>query len=180
MFAAKGYDALTMRNIATACGMKAPSLYNHFADKKSLYEASLAFVFEQQGVELMVCLNQPISPEARLQGFIELACFQASQDEVFRQLFIRELIDQHPERTQFLVQVVLSQTCHALHDVFLAINADCDPHFLTTSLMGLLLFHFQINPLRPMLPGGSEAKQQLGYLSERIQMMIQLSLGFKS
>lgn len=152
--------------------MKAPSLYNHFADKKSLYEATLAFVFEQHGVELMFCLNQQTSPEARLQDFIELACLQASQDDIFRKLFIRELIDQNPERIQFLVQVVLAQTCDALHDVFLAINAACDPHFLTTSLMGLLLFHFQINPLRPMLPGGSEDKQKLEYLSDQICAII--------
>ena len=163
-----------MRDIASACGIKAPSLYNHFADKKALYKAILGFVFEAHSHQLMACLQQPYPAEQRLQAFIELLCLQLSEDFVFRQLFLREVIAQDIERTQFLAEEVMAASCHALHDVFLNINPRCDPHFLTTSLMGLTLFHFQINPLRLLLPGGTVEKQQLSYLSSQITTMIRV------
>lgn len=165
-----------MRDIASACGIKAPSLYNHFADKKSLYEATLLFAFAGHSDQLLCCLQQSLPAEQRLTIFIESLCLQLSEDFVFRQLFLREVTEQNTERADFLAEQVMSAPCNALHDVFLAIDADCDPHFLTTSLMGLTLFHFQINPLRPLLPGGSVEKQQLFYLTQQISKMIQAML----
>lgn len=36
MFAVRGFDACTMRDLAAAVGVKAPALYNHFASKEQL------------------------------------------------------------------------------------------------------------------------------------------------
>jgi AcrR family transcriptional regulator len=180
LFATKGFDALTMRDIATACHIKAPSLYNHFKDKQTLYEATLQHVFHEHGTQLMICLAQPLASEEKLISFIQMVCQQLSEDAIFRQLFLRELIAQETERARFMVQVVMAETCRALHDVFLDINPNCDPHFLTTSLMGLLLFHFQINPLRSYLPGGNESKQSLDYLTNSItQLMCRVSIDYQ-
>jgi len=172
LFAEQGYDAISMRDIAQACEMKAPSLYNHFKDKQALYRAVLKSVFQEQGHALSACLQQPGSNKDKLQQFIYLACQQMASDAIFRQLFIRELLVQDPERLRFLAEEVMAESCLALHQVFKALNPDCDSHFLTTSLMGLLFFHFQSNPLRPYLPGGNEQAQSLDYLAEHITALI--------
>lgn len=36
LFASKGYDAVSVGEIAKAVGVKAPSLYNHFASKQAI------------------------------------------------------------------------------------------------------------------------------------------------
>lgn len=41
LFAAKGYDGTSLRQIADRAGIKQPGLYNHFAGKQALYEAVL-------------------------------------------------------------------------------------------------------------------------------------------
>lgn len=176
LFAAKGFDALSMRDIATACEMKAPSLYNHFKDKQELYHATLQFVFSQQSPALIDCLQSDIPAQQKLNDFIALACRQMAGSMIFRQLFIRELLEQDESRLQFLAKEVMNDTCKSLHSVFLEINPKCDPHFLTTSLMGLLFFHFQANSLRLYLPGGSEKTQSLDYLIPNIQALIQTQL----
>jgi AcrR family transcriptional regulator len=172
LFATKGFDVLTMRDIASACDIKAPSLYNHFKDKKELYQATLRFVFEDQGQALVSALKSKRPAQQKLDDFIALACQQMAQDVIFRQLFIRELLVQDGEHMQFLANVVMAETCDALHAVFCEINPHCDPHFLTTSLMALLFFHFQINPLRPYLPGGNEQSQSTDYLTRNIQSIV--------
>ena len=39
LFSEKGFTATSMRDIADAVGIKAASLYNHFAGKRELFDA---------------------------------------------------------------------------------------------------------------------------------------------
>ena len=39
LFSAKGYDSVSMGEIAKAVGMKAPSLYNHYSGKQAIFDA---------------------------------------------------------------------------------------------------------------------------------------------
>ena len=39
LFSARGYDAVTVGDIARAVGIKAPSLYNHFSGKQAIFDA---------------------------------------------------------------------------------------------------------------------------------------------
>ena len=41
LFAERGYAGATLRDVATAVGVRTPSLYNHFPNKESLYAAVL-------------------------------------------------------------------------------------------------------------------------------------------
>ena len=68
LIARLGFEALTMRQLAGACGLQAGALYHYFADKQALlmalaerHQTSLL-----QGVELSVSTG---SPEARLRQF---------------------------------------------------------------------------------------------------------------
>lgn len=49
LFLRQGYDGASLRHIAAACGMKAGSLYYHFASKNEILEAVL-----RRGIEIMV------------------------------------------------------------------------------------------------------------------------------
>ena len=42
LFAAHGYDAVSVEQIAGAVGIKAPSLYNHFVSKRAIFDESVS------------------------------------------------------------------------------------------------------------------------------------------
>ena len=51
LFSTKGYDAVSVGEIAKAVGIKAPSLYNHFPSKQAIFDAileDLSDFFNQQ------------------------------------------------------------------------------------------------------------------------------------
>ena len=57
LFAARGYHAVSVRDIAAAVGIKDASLYNHFSGKQAIFDAVIAdalerarIVFAQEGV----------------------------------------------------------------------------------------------------------------------------------
>ena len=39
LFSANGYDSVSVGEIAKAVGIKAPSLYNHYAGKRAIFDA---------------------------------------------------------------------------------------------------------------------------------------------
>ena len=57
LFASKGYDAVSVGEIAKAVGVKAPSLYNHFASKQAIFDAiveSTAAHYEKDTGEISI------------------------------------------------------------------------------------------------------------------------------
>ncbi len=58
-FVSQGYDATTLRQIAADVGIKAGSIYHHFASKDELFTAVL-----QQGIDVMVTAFDAIDADA--------------------------------------------------------------------------------------------------------------------
>jgi AcrR family transcriptional regulator len=66
----EGPEALSMRNVAAEIGIRAPSLYEHVADKRALESAIIAAGLNEQGVAFREALaaNGPGDPLAAIAG----------------------------------------------------------------------------------------------------------------
>ncbi len=51
LFSEKGYEAVTVANIAEAVGIKAPSLYKHFKSKRDIFESILLELQERYAMQ---------------------------------------------------------------------------------------------------------------------------------
>ena len=72
LFKEKGYSAVTMRDLATAMGIKAASLYNHISSKQDLLKAVVISIAEEftNGMEIIVASKE--SNNSKLKSIVAL------------------------------------------------------------------------------------------------------------
>lgn len=69
LFAAKGYENVSMREIASEVGIKASSIYNHYAGKEALLDAIFNYFKEQ--IETDVFSAMVFTEDMDLRGYLE-------------------------------------------------------------------------------------------------------------
>ncbi len=97
VFAARGFEGATTREIAAAAGINIATLHYHHSDKQTLYDAVVARVYERllelPGLELNP--NASLDRERRLRGFVAvLFGFVCAHREEIRVL-LRHVLDTH-------------------------------------------------------------------------------------
>ena len=95
LFAARGVDAVGMRDLAQRLGLTAPSLYNHFAGKQALYDAVL-----ERGLRPII----DILADAWAPGALEPERMRMTLDRVLGHLV------QHPHLGRLLQRALLEES----------------------------------------------------------------------
>ena len=153
LFAKKGYSGVSMRDIAKAVGISSAALYHHFPNKQALYLAAMERAFADKALTITATVRSEGDALQRLQRFIERFTRLMAEDPDFRMLLQRELLDGDEQRLQLLAERVFAEPFAAVSGLALELAPECDPHLMTISLAGLVLFHFEAAPLRRFLPG---------------------------
>jgi AcrR family transcriptional regulator len=92
LFAERGYQATTVRELAAAVGIQSGSLFHHFRDKESILEAVMLEVIELNSERLTKALEQAgEAPAVRLRGLVrsELESIHGETSEAMS-LLVRE------------------------------------------------------------------------------------------
>lgn len=92
LFAKKGYDAVSVDEIAKAVGIKAPSIYNHFGSKQELFDAIVETTAERYAHDtdkLDFCAEGKAKDLSRVKKISEQALY-----EKVKQIFEYSLHDQ--------------------------------------------------------------------------------------
>ncbi|MEA3510870.1 MAG: TetR/AcrR family transcriptional regulator, partial [Actinomycetota bacterium] len=70
LFAARGYYGSSTRDIATAVGIRQPSLFHHFANKQAIFEELLSYSLDDSALVADYLVGASGSPAARLYRFL--------------------------------------------------------------------------------------------------------------
>lgn len=101
LFADRGYDAVSVADIAAAAGIKAPSLYNHYQSKQEIFNSILAWMCMRYG-EFAAGLGIGGSdPETVAESFVEVT--EAKLIHIGVRLFQYFLQDEYASRFYRLV-----------------------------------------------------------------------------
>ncbi len=168
LFAQYGYDKVSMRQIAEAVGIKAASLYHHFPDKQALYIEALSLAFSNHADFMDESFVLQASPERRLRQLILGLCTLVNEDPDFSRLMQREIMDGDEKRLQFLADHVFGDFFRDMSELCLSMAPDKDPHLMSISVLGLVIYHFQISPIRFFLPGFQDSHNDSQVVAEHI------------
>src|SRR3954454_24371844 len=92
LFVTHGVDAVSMRDIADAAGMKAPSLYAHFKSREALVSEMFLTGYTEYGRRLAEAATTPGPFHDKLDAMIRLICRLHADDPM---LFNFLLVTQH-------------------------------------------------------------------------------------
>lgn len=101
-------------------------------------------------------LSQQGTKEEQLQRFIHRFTYLMSEDENFRRLLQRELLDGDETRLRLLAKDVFQVQFKGIADLAKRLAPQCDAHMMAISLVGLILFHLETMPIRPFLAEGQD------------------------
>ncbi|MDO4468175.1 MAG: TetR/AcrR family transcriptional regulator [Bacillota bacterium] len=96
LFSQRGYDAVSVEQIATAVGIKAPSLYKHYKSKKEIFNA----IFEET--------------DRRYETFIETISIDVSDPQESIHVFKKITVEDLMEKVRSLIH-------YSLHDEYVSL-----------------------------------------------------------
>lgn len=96
LFAARGYAAISIRDIAGECGIGIPSIYHFFGDKDSLYVSCCQQLFGEVEATLCSSFKEGASSHAHVRDYAIALCKAMLQNHGFRRLSQMEVLqDEH-------------------------------------------------------------------------------------
>lgn len=171
MFAAYGYNKVTIRDIGAAAGMTSAALYYHFQDKQTLYREALKFSFQSKAEITHAILSSQGTPEERLAAFIERYTQLLADDPDFRRVMQRELLDGDEESVGMLSEL-FQQPFDELAAIVEVLAPATDIHMVMMSIIAMILYHYEVGPLRRLLPGAKPEHEDYRTLATHIKRLI--------
>lgn len=177
LFSEQGYNGVSMRNIADAVSISAAALYNHFPDKRALYEAAVAQHFATKAALLQPILELEAPPQRRLQHFIKQLCLLMSEDQEFRRLVQWELLNEDRERLRYLAQDLFTPLFSDMMALLKELKPDVDAHLLAILIIGMIQKPYEMSPLSSFLPGNLPAHQDPEHIAHEVMKLLSCYLG---
>ena len=112
VFWLKGYEGASLQDIEAATGLKKPSLYRTFGDKRAMYLAALAAYDETEAQKTEAILSRPGSARARIQRLLRAVIDSAATANDRRGCFLcNASVDQapHDPATQKFVSAAMGR-----------------------------------------------------------------------
>lgn len=179
LFAERGFSAVSMRDLATACSITPAALYHHFSDKQTLYlEAAKAALKPKMG-GLEVVLDKSTDLESMVRNFVKWFAELVATDEAFLRILSRELLENDPYRLARITETVLQPPIERLAELARGFLPDEDPYLIGFSVMSLVLGHYQLAPIRQHLAGSSGVELATQEIADHIIALLLGGIGSK-
>ena len=93
LFSRRGFDGVTVDDIARAAGVNRAMLYYHFTDKLTLYRDIVCAMLDEVGQRVTAIAGEPLSPPEKLERFIDTFVDLAGSHPYFPPLMLREIAE---------------------------------------------------------------------------------------
>lgn len=176
LFACSGYDGVSMRDIAATVGLTPAALYHHFKDKDELYIDAVGQAFKSKTTAVLDIIKGDHHPLERLEQFIVWFVQTLEKEQNFQKLLQWVFLDSDIDRMQRLVKSTFEELFLAIQSLAEAFSERHDPHLLSISVIGLVLFHFETAAVCRILPGHRSEHDQPEALVSHLMKLLRSGL----
>jgi len=176
LFAARGYDGVSMRNISAVVGISAAALYHHFPDKQALYLDAIRYAFADKSSSIKEVISTEGSPAERLHDFICQFTQMVFADPEFLKLIHREMLDGDDVRLKLLVEQVFGETHQILNGLIRELTTEWDPVMLMSSITGLVIHHYEASSMRRFIAGAKPEHEDPSVVANHVNRFIRCAL----
>jgi AcrR family transcriptional regulator len=180
LFAAEGYAAVSMRDVAAETSMTPANLYHHFKDKETLIQETLVHVFADRSASFETVFAKAKTPDEKIAMFVDWFVHLMFEDQVFAKLLYREVLDGNTKRHEYIANTVLERPFSMITGAIAECVDGEDPVMLMASVAGLVIGHFQMAEIMPYLPGGRRKHADPRVISRHITDLARKFLGLRS
>lgn len=172
LFADRGFDAITVRDIAEKAGIRSASVYRHYPSKRDLFEAVLHWICDDSSGSREGFLRSDLPNEQKLKGFV-YATFREHEDRpIRRKILQRALLDEDKFVLETLVHRIYADQQIVIVEIVRKIEPAGDPYFLLYSLIALSLGYLHIRPLQHIIRHLTSAERDPHYLTNVTLKMV--------
>ncbi len=176
-YAERGYDGVSMRDVAAAASIQPASLYHHFKDKDALVLAALEHVLAVRVAVGREILLKPEAPEQRLDAFVDWLTHLFFDDAAFARMTMHGALDGNDQRRAYLATAVIDSVFAPLAQLIAELSDAADPGLAAASIFSLVAGHYQLASTFVHLPRELRALGQANALSAHIKGLLRSSLG---
>ena len=152
-FAAKGYAATTIKDLASEAQVNSALLYYYFADKQTLYHETLQHVAQRLGEAAGRRLDDDVTPDEAIRRFVEQqAEFLIAHPHVPR-LLLREMLEHTGRHAESAIVSLTGSVFKTLCDVIRRgqqqgiFRDDVDPRYGALSTISLVAYFVIARPI---------------------------------
>ena len=176
LFAAKGYNGVSMRDLSNAAELSVAAIYHHFQDKKTLYLEVLKYTFADKAVLVTGVINTGGTALERMELLLDHFTQLISSDPDFRALVLWELLDDDEERLRLVAEEVLIEPFNAMNTLMSELAPNENNFMLTMSLIWQVVSHFETAPMCRFLPGWKADYSDPKIISKHLMQLLKSSL----
>lgn len=179
LFASRGYDAVSMNEIAQAAGVSKANIFHHFSNKKALYLEVLRTACSNDSAELLRELEQQSGPVIeRLQRFVAHHLASLLRNERSARLIQREVRQGSDSRAKELAQQVFGDNFMRLLTLIKAgqaqgeLRADVEPALIVVLLLAGNIFFFDAHRVLRHLPETDFANDPADFNRQAMELLL--------
>jgi AcrR family transcriptional regulator len=165
LFAKRGFDSTSMREIAEKAGVTKPMIYYYYKDKEDLYFSLLDEYLSKFIQKVSEVFTLPLTPQEKIQRFVELYVTHLKKNRNIFRIINREItggrknVDKltdnyfskiHTDLTKVIDDGTKDESFKVL-----------DPHATAFSLVGIIIFYFAERKVIERLTGGEVQTEKL-------------------
>lgn len=156
LFAAQGFDAVTMRQISHASGFSMPSIYHHFGNKEELFKAVELKMYSAHAQTLLDQIQADTNPEQRLIKFIYAMFERLDNNPDYRKLLQRNLVDGWEENQVFLVETSLQIVADELQQLLNEYAPEKGDGIVPIAIFAMILGFVTMTPVIRHIKGNAK------------------------